>query len=103
MATVQAPKVKDVSTVGEPLLDDNPDRYCMFPIKYPVSVASVWRQQAGQPATGQGRPQHEEQLLRQPRPSCACCCTPSSLLTLHPVPAGRLGDVQESRGQLLDW
>jgi hypothetical protein len=33
----QASKTKDVSTVGEPLLDDNPDRYCMFPIKYPVS------------------------------------------------------------------
>jgi hypothetical protein len=28
---------KDVATVGEPLLDDNPDRFCMFPIKYPVS------------------------------------------------------------------
>jgi hypothetical protein len=37
MAAVQASKAKDVSTVGEPLLDDNPDRYCMFPIKYPVS------------------------------------------------------------------
>jgi hypothetical protein len=35
----QATKTKDVSTVGEPLLDDNPDRYCMFPIKYPVSLS----------------------------------------------------------------
>lgn len=37
MATPQSAKGKDVSTVGEPLLDDNPDRFCMFPIKYPVS------------------------------------------------------------------
>ena len=25
--------------MGEPLLDENPDRFCMFPIKYPVSMA----------------------------------------------------------------
>lgn len=37
MSAEQASKAKDVSTVGEPLLDDNPDRYCMFPIRYPVS------------------------------------------------------------------
>jgi len=49
MAAVQASKGKDVSTVGEPLLDENPDRYCMFPIKYPViwemykkAEASFW-------------------------------------------------------------
>lgn len=36
-----ASKGKEVSTVGEPLLDENPDRFCMFPIKYPVSMACM--------------------------------------------------------------
>lgn len=49
MAAVEASKGKVVSTVAEPLLDENPDRYCMFPIKYPViwemykkAEASFW-------------------------------------------------------------
>lgn len=29
---------KHIKGLPEPLLDDNPDRFCMFPIKYP----SIW-------------------------------------------------------------
>jgi hypothetical protein len=53
-----------VSKVPEPLLDENPDRYCMFPIKYPQiwemykkAEASFWtgKSWAARPAgTGSG-------------------------------------------------
>jgi hypothetical protein len=91
MAAVQASKAKDVSTVAEPLLDDNPDRYCMFPIKYPVSTEEL---SGSMPA---------EWSLNSTE-SCAApaVSTAHSPVLLHHgdhgfdmLSAGHLGDVQE--------
>ena len=48
MADTQIKAAKG-SKVPDPLLDDNPDRFCMFPIRYPViwemykkAEASFW-------------------------------------------------------------
>lgn len=44
--------------VSEPLLDENPDRFCMFPINYPriwemykKAEASFWTGKTGRPPT----------------------------------------------------
>ncbi len=53
----------------EPLLEDNPDRFCMFPIKYP-QVWEMYKRAEASFWTGENLPSLA--LLRRTLPGAAC-------------------------------
>jgi hypothetical protein len=72
MAVVEANKKKQQPQQPCPLLDDNPDRFCMFPIKYP-QIWEMYKKAEASFWTGEGLLCGVGVGARQRRVLCARC------------------------------